>query len=159
MPRIENPLPCARNGRIIVDESCVAESIRWFGGEGQNSGPYEIALEGFLARIDDLKITCDRIIMVGSSFGSEAAMLCGAYSKDVDDVVAISPSDVVWGAFDSDARATSHWTLESRVLPFMPLDFEGFQRSEPLLFRPVCERSRRTMNAELSNPKIPVERK
>lgn len=72
----------ARAG-LLARHGVTAESIRWFGGRHQHAGPWEIPLELFLTRIDGLARACDRVLVLGSSFGAEAALLTGALHADV----------------------------------------------------------------------------
>lgn len=143
--------------RALADVGVVAESVRWFGGPGQHSGPWEVPLETFLHRLDDLSRECDRVWMIGTSFGSEAALLCGAISGNVDGVVAFAPSDVVWAGYD-EQRETSHWTLDGQPLPYVPFDWDGYVVEEPPRFRPLYEKSLRTYSARAVEAAIPVER-
>ena len=114
------------SGRVDVTRcehnGVVAESLRWFGGTGQPDGPWDIPLELFLDRVDGLVEGCDRVLVFGTSFGSEAALLTGALHSEVDAVVAFAPSDVVWAGVRADGSITSHWTLDSVPLPFVPFD-------------------------------------
>lgn len=135
----------------------MAESVRWFGGPGQPSGPWDVPLETFLHRIDDLRRECDRVWMMGTSFGSEAALLCGALSSQIEGVVAFAPSDVVWAGYDG-PREAAHWTLEGRPLAYTPLDWDGYVPETPARFRPLYERSLRANAARAAEATIPVER-
>lgn len=143
--------------RVFAEHGVLAESVRWFGGKGQHPKPWEIPLELFLQRLDDLTRDCDRVWMVGSSFGSEAALLCGALSPQISGVVAFSPSDVVWAGNDA-GRETSHWTFEGRPLPFVPIDWRGYEAESPVRFGPVYERSRESSPERVEAATIPVER-
>jgi pimeloyl-ACP methyl ester carboxylesterase len=93
---------------LLARHGVLAESIQWFGGPGQHDGPWEIPLELFLDRVADLVKGCDRIIVLGTSFGTEAALLTGAHSAHVAAVVALAPSDVVWAGVTPNGRVTSH---------------------------------------------------
>ncbi len=60
----------------------------------------EIPLETFTAAITRLvQQGCERIVLVGTSKGAEAALLTAVYDSRVAAVVAISPSSVVWGQY------------------------------------------------------------
>ncbi|QPZ39898.1 acyl-CoA thioester hydrolase/BAAT C-terminal domain-containing protein [Paramicrobacterium chengjingii] len=144
--------------RKFADHGCRSESIRWFGGHHQHDGPWEIPLETFLERITALKESCDRVYVVGTSFGSEAALLCGAHSDAVSGVVAFAPSDVVWAGFDSEQRETSHWTSEGEPLPYVPFDFQSNAQQSPPRYLPLYERSRATFADRIASATIPVER-
>jgi hypothetical protein len=64
--------------RLLAEQGALAESIQWFGGPGQHAGPWEIAVETFQARVSELAAGCDRVILIGLSFGAEAALLTAA---------------------------------------------------------------------------------
>ena len=135
----------------------IAESIRWFGGPGQHAGPWEIPLEGFIDRIEQLRAVSDRVWVVGTSLGAEAAMLVGS-QPGVDGVIAFAPSDVVWPWKDDAGVERSHWTLGGEPLPFVPLDWSGAETEEPARFRPLYERSWRRDPTAVLQAAIPVER-
>lgn len=71
----------------------VAASYRWF-GESVDL----VALESFDEPLALLHERCDRLVVLGSSRGAEAALLLGARHAEVDAVVALAPSDVVWAS-------------------------------------------------------------
>lgn len=131
----------AERARILGAHGALAESIRWFGGPGQNAGPWEVPLELFLDRVEALAADCDRVLVMGTSFGAEAALLTAVHSPHVDAVVAFAPSDVVWAGVTPVGRMTSHWTLGGEPLPFVPLmpDWESTQ--DPPAFVDLYERS------------------
>jgi pimeloyl-ACP methyl ester carboxylesterase len=147
-----------QRARVFAGAGCVAESIRWFGGAGQHDGPWEIPLEMFLDRVEALKRECDRVYVVGTSFGAEAALLCGAHSADVAGVVTFAPSDVVWAGYDEAHAETSHWTRSGQRLPFVPFDWRQNVKEIPPRVRPLYEGSRQTFADQLSAATIAVER-
>jgi uncharacterized protein len=148
----------ADRARLFARHGAMAESIQWFGGAGQNDGPWEIPLELFQARVADLRRSCDRIVVVGTSFGSEAAMLTGVHGTGVDAVVAFAPSDVVWAGVTSAGRQTSHWTLDGRPLPYVPLLENWRPDRDPPSFRALYELSRAANPASVDAAAIAVER-
>ena len=131
----------AARARILAEQGAVAESIRWFGGPGQHPGPWEIPLETFLARVEALAAECDRVVVLGTSFGSEAALLTGVHSPVVDAVVAFAPSDVVWAGVTDDGRTTSHWTRGGEPLPFVPLLPDWEPSEDPPSYADLYQRS------------------
>ena len=74
---------------------------------------------GFLDRVARLRKVCERVIVLGTSFGAEAALVNGVLSDHVDAVVAFAPSDVVWAGLTEDGRVASHWTYQGAPLPFV----------------------------------------
>lgn len=145
--------------QLLARHGVVAESIRWFGGTGQHDGPWEIPLELFLGRVEDLALDCDRVIVVGTSFGAEAALLTGAHSDQVSAVIACAPTDVAWGAVRPDGSLTSHWTLGDEPVSYVPFDDTWEQpATEPPAFVGLYEASRRRYDDRLAAAAIPVER-
>ncbi len=109
---------------MLASRGVTALALRWFGGEGQPAVPCEIPLETFTEAIDMLVGESDRIVLMGLSYGAEAALLTACLDDRVDAVVALSPTDVVWeGQHEhvSDPRR-SKWTHRGRPVPFVPLD-------------------------------------
>lgn len=148
----------AHRARLLGRSGALAESIRWFGGERQHEGPWEISLELFLARVADLHRDCDRVVVVGTSFGSEAALLTGVLSDQVDAVVAFAPSDVVWAGVAADGRLTSHWTLDGAPIPFVPFAEEWEPVNDPPAYVDLYRCSRKQFDADVSAASIAVER-
>ena len=81
----------ARAG-LLADRGALAIAMRWFGGEGQSPGICEIPLETFALATDRLiREGCDRIALLGTSKGAEAALLVASYDPRIDAVVAFEP--------------------------------------------------------------------
>lgn len=142
---------------LLARQGVVAESIRWFGGPGQNEGPWDIPLELFLDRVSGLRRVADRVLVVGTSFGSEAALLVGALSPEVSTVAAFAPSDVVWAGFRPDGSVTSHWTLGGSPLPWVDLVDDWEPTTDPPAFVGLYDESRRRSPESASAAAIPVE--
>ncbi|MGY2877121.1 uncharacterized protein ACVW00_004311 [Marmoricola sp. URHA0025 HA25] len=80
--------------------------------------------ETFTEALDLLAARCDRIVLIGLSYGAEAALLTATLDDRVDAVVALAPTDVVWEGqhqHHEDPRR-SKWTHRGAPLPFVPLD-------------------------------------
>ncbi|MDN5725864.1 MAG: hypothetical protein L0G99_08040 [Propionibacteriales bacterium] len=58
---------------LFARHGAVATVMRWFGGAGQQPRPYEVPLELFFTALDQLAARADRLAIVGTSFGAEAA--------------------------------------------------------------------------------------
>ncbi len=74
------------------------------------------------------------MVVCGTSFGSEAALLTGVHSSSVSAVVGFAPSDVVWAAVTPQGRVTSHWTLAGEPLPFVSFMEEWEPDQDPPSF-------------------------
>ncbi|MBO9044817.1 acyl-CoA thioester hydrolase/BAAT C-terminal domain-containing protein [Curtobacterium flaccumfaciens] len=144
--------------RVFAELGHVAESIRWFGGAGEQPGPWSVPLELFLARIDELERSCDRVWLVGTSLGAEAALVLGAHRPSVAGVIAFAPTDVVWPWPDGAGAERSHWTLDGSPLPHVPLAWDTWRREEPPRFRSLYEHSYEAAPDRVRAAAIPVER-
>jgi len=113
---------------LFAQAGAHALALQWFGGTGQSPGICEIPLETFIDATDLLTSTgCDRIIVVGTSKGAEAALLASTIDQRIKAVVAISPTSVVWGNIGEgvDGKAwpeRSSWSLRRTPLDFIPSD-------------------------------------
>ena len=126
--------------RLLATHGAMAMSIQWFGGDGQQPGPYEVPLETFTECLDSLAGACARIAVVGTSFGAEAALLLASRDPRVTAVVGFAPSSVVWAGVAPDgpggeARQTSHWTAGGIPLLFVPFSEDWVPDTDPPAFR------------------------
>lgn len=128
---------------LLADHGATALGLRWFGGATGPSVPRRVPLERFTDAIDVLAARCDRIVLVGLSYGAEAALLVAAHDPRVAAVVALAPTDVVWEGhrFTDDAPAVGKWSLDGEELPFVPLDPEAAPTGDPPSFTPQYRRS------------------
>ncbi|MBY5766076.1 hypothetical protein HFO06_23700 [Rhizobium leguminosarum] len=130
--------------RLFASQGATVIALRWFGGEGQVPGICEVPLETFFSAMDYLVgLGCKRIVLVGTSKGSEAALLTAVYDPRISAVVAMSPSSVVWGNIGPGLDGISwpersSWTLRGRPLPFVSSDPEWAEASQTA--RPFFER-------------------
>lgn len=145
---------------MLASRGVTALALRWFGGSGQRVAPCEIPLETFIEAIDRLAGACDRIVLMGLSYGAEAALLTACLDDRVDAVVALAPTDVAWEGQheqDDDPRR-SKWTFEGVGVPFVPLDRAWQPPSTLPAFVEQYERSREQADtATLEAATIPVE--
>jgi len=143
--------------RVFAEHGFIAESIRWFGGQGQHAEPWEIPLECFIDRVTALQSVSDRVWVVGASLGAEAAMLTGAHNPSVAGVIAFAPTDVVWPWNDHTGIERSHWTLTGARVPFVPIAWNSYVPETPARFRPLYEQSYAGSPARVKAAAIPVE--
>lgn len=144
----------------LAAAGATALAIRWFGGVGQPAVPCEVPIETFVDAIDLLEPVCDRIALVGLSYGAEAVLLTAVRDPRVDAVVALAPTDVAWEGqhqLDDDPRR-SKWTWHGQPVPFVPLDRGWAPEEDMPAFAPHYERSRELAGpAAVDEARIPVE--
>ncbi|GAB3741735.1 alpha/beta fold hydrolase [Microlunatus parietis] len=144
---------------LLARSGVVAESIRWFGGPGQQPGPWEVPLELFQARVAELRAIADRVVIMGTSFGAEAALITAAHTPEVDAVIAFAPTDVVWAGIRGEGGQTSHWTLAGEPLPYLPFVEDWRPDTDPPAYRELYRISWEHADPELrATATIPVER-
>lgn len=142
---------------LLARHGALAEGMRWFGGPGQQPGPYEIPLESFAARVAALRADCDRVVVIGTSFGAEAALATAALLPGIDAVVAFAPSDVIWAGVRPDETQTSHWSLGGEPLPYVEFVDDWRPETDPPAYRGLYAASR-TASPHVVEATVPVER-
>ena len=147
----------AGRARVFAELGAVAESVQWFGGPGQHAGPWEIPVEVFLERVRSLAQDCDRVVVCGTSLGSEAALLTGVHAPEVDAVIGFSPSDVLWSGTTPVGTVTSHWTLDGQPLPYVPVSASWTPDTDPPAYVRLYEQSYREAGAATEPASIAVE--
>ena len=135
-----------------------ARAIRWFGGVGQRPAPREVPIELFAAQLELLREEHDRIAILGTSFGAEAALVTASLFP-VDATVAIAPSSVVWSGNDG-GEWSSHWTHRGTPLPAVRFDADWTPSTDPPEYRSLYEASleldaERTAAATIAVERIP----
>ncbi|WP_205475292.1 acyl-CoA thioester hydrolase/BAAT C-terminal domain-containing protein [Nocardioides sp. SYSU D00038] len=142
---------------VLARAGATAASLRWFGRAVEG-----VALESFDDALTTLHERCDRLVVLGTARGAEAALLLGVRHPEVDAVVAISPTDVVWAALTSARPQRSAWTSGGDPLPFVPHDDDWeptpAEVGPPVSFRGLYEQSLETYADRLPAARIPVER-
>ncbi|WP_217428232.1 acyl-CoA thioester hydrolase/BAAT C-terminal domain-containing protein [Microlunatus speluncae] len=126
---------------LLARSGAVAESIRWFGGPGQQPGPWEVPVELFQSRVAELRTLADRVVILGTSFGAEAALITAAYTPEVDAVIAFAPTDVVWAGIRPEGGQTSHWTVAGAALPYISFVEDWRPDTDPPAYRELYRTS------------------
>ncbi|MEA2726877.1 MAG: uncharacterized protein QOF70_1352 [Acetobacteraceae bacterium] len=150
---------------LFAATGAMALALRWFGGHGQVPGICEVPLETFFAAIDRLsREGCQRIALVGTSKGAEAALLTAVHDPRVDAVMAISPSSIVWANIGPGRDGVawpprSSWTLGGVPLAFVAHDpdWQREYRDGLISYRSQHEHSMRRFASEMAAATIPVE--
>ena len=140
----------AGRAEMLASRGVTALALRWFGGSGQPAVPREIPLETFTEAIRLLAGECERVVLIGLSYGAEAALLTASTDDRVDAMVALAPTDVAWEGQhenDDDPRR-SKWTLQGRPVSFVPLDRAWEPPSTPPAFVDCYEHSRELAGAD-----------
>jgi dienelactone hydrolase len=140
---------------LLARHGADALAIRWFGGVEQRPAPHEVPLETFMGALDVLGRDCDRVAIIGTSFGAEAALLTAAHT-DVHAVVACAPTSVAWAGY-ADRRWSSHWTWRGQPVRYLPLIADWSPATNPPAFRELYERSLDADETAASAATIPVE--
>jgi pimeloyl-ACP methyl ester carboxylesterase len=139
--------------RVLAEAGATAASYRWFGATVDR-----VPLESFDEPLSTLHERCDRLVLVGTSRGAEAALLLAARHVEVDAVVAISPSDVCWAALSEERPQRSSWTSAGEPLPFVPYDDGWVPETDPPEYVGMYEQSLESYADRVPAARIPVER-
>ena len=115
---------------LLVARGYAVLHVSYFGSPGQSATLKAIPLETFTRALDWLKaqpgIAGDRIGILGTSKGAEAALLVAARRADLKIAVLGVPSSVAWPGIDpAQTAAESSWTEKGRPVPFTPYGWTG----------------------------------
>ncbi|MER7607417.1 alpha/beta fold hydrolase [Nocardioides sp. NPDC127503] len=113
--------------RMLASHGVAAASIRYFGGPGQPGEARLIPLETFDDVLADLHARYQRLVVLGTSWGAQAALLLGTLHPEIDAVVGISPTYVSWAGLSDERPQRSSWTLRGEPVPFVPFDDEAIE--------------------------------
>ena len=111
--------------RLLASHGAAAASIRYFGGRGQPGEACLMPLETFDDVLADLHSRYERLVVLGTSWGAQAALLLGALHPEIDAVVGVSPTYVAWAGLSGERPQRSSWTLRGEQVPFVPFDDEA----------------------------------
>jgi pimeloyl-ACP methyl ester carboxylesterase len=139
--------------RVLAGSGATVASYRWF-----EENVDRVPLESFDDALTTLHERSERLVVLGTSRGAEAALVLGARHVEIDAVVAISPSDVVWAALSQERPQRSSWTSAGEPLPFVPYDDGWEPDTSPPEFVGMYEQSLETYADRVPAARIPVER-
>jgi pimeloyl-ACP methyl ester carboxylesterase len=139
--------------RVLAGLGATAASYRWF-GESVDMVP----LESFEELLSFLHERCDRLVVLGTSRGAEAALLLAALHPEIDAVVAVSAPHVVWAALSTVRPQRSSWTRGGEPLPFVPYDDDWEPDTDPVEYVGMYEQSLEVYADRVPAARIPVER-
>jgi len=125
-------------GSLLAEQGYAALALAYFGLEHLPARLEEIPLEYFKSAIEWMRsqpsVEPNRIGIVGTSKGGEAALLVSATYQEIGAVVAYSPSHVVFQGIDESwsgaSTPKSSWTLCGTPVPFLPyrMDYDCIKR-------------------------------
>jgi pimeloyl-ACP methyl ester carboxylesterase len=142
--------PDADRVRILEAAGYDVVAPRWFDGPIS-----EIPLESF--PLDELAARTDRLVVIGMSYGSVAAMLLASFDERVDAVVAIAPGAHVW-AWIGDGSQTSMFTRRGEPLPFVPFDLDWEPTDDPPSYLELYRQSLDRFADQAVAAQIPIGR-
>lgn len=103
-------------------------AIGYFGADGTPELLEKIAIEdihnAIVEATKNKKVNRKKIAIVGGSRGADLALLVGSYYKNIDCVVGLVASNVVFPG-NTDHFTTSTWTFDGAELPFVPVNEES----------------------------------
>jgi len=109
----------------LAEHGVAALAVGYFGIEGLPTKLKQVPIEYVDAAINYIdsapRLTrnqCEQVAVIGSSRGSELALLLGTYNQDYAPIIAISPSSHIWGAVGEPNAAA--WTYQGKPLNFVP---------------------------------------
>ena len=153
-------LDVGRAGALAA-AGATALALRWFGGVGQPATACEVPLETFTHALDLLAQECDRLAILGLSYGAEAALLTAVRDQRISATIALAPTDVAWEGHrehDTDPRR-SKWTWRGEPVPFVPIDRTWVPDEAVPAFASHYARSRELAGTDMVEAaRIPVER-
>ena len=120
-------------GSLLAEQGYAALALAYFGLEHLPARLEEIPLEYFKSAIEWMRsqpsVGPNKIGIVGTSKGGEAALLVSATYQEIGAVVAYSPSHVVFQGIDeawSDSSISkSSWTLQGEPVPYVPFRLDN----------------------------------
>ncbi len=107
---------------MLASRGFVVLALAYFGTSGLPASMQRIPIEYFGKAIHGLMVLpgVQGVTLMGTSRGTEAALIAGAAYPDVNGVVAISPSHVRWeGATARELPGGPAWTWRGEPLPYV----------------------------------------
>jgi len=112
----------------FIEKGYAFLAIGYFGAKGTPDTLNKIAIEDVYNAIKiatkNKQVNEKHIAIIGGSRGADLALLLGSYYNDIDCVVSIVGSNVVFPGHTTHFT-TSCWTYENKELPFVPVNDEA----------------------------------
>ena len=110
--------------KLLASHGYCAIAIAYFRAEGLPDQLAGIPVETVKTALDYLaarpEVDPDRIAILGTSRGSELALLAGASFPQIKAVAAYSPSNSSWAALVGGGPQKAAWTIGGNPVPFVP---------------------------------------
>ena len=123
---------------LFASHGYAALALAYFGMEGLPQMLEEIPLEYFKKAIDWMTanhhVAENKLGMVGTSKGGEAALLLASYYSQIKVVIGYVPCSVVWGTIYMTDK--SSWSFNGSPLPYIRLEWNPTYK--PLRDYPIC---------------------
>ena len=151
-----------RQARSLQEQGFTVLVQSYFRAPGQSPNLEAVPLEIFdqalawLARQPE--VDGERLGIVGTSKGAEAALLIASRNPQIDAIVAGMPSNVVWQGVDWEAFGSgsgSSWSVDGQPLPYLP--YAAFEWSSEFEIADTYIRALGNLSAN-RDAIIPVER-
>ena len=139
--------------RVLGALGATAASYRWFGDAVDR-----VPLESFDDALAALHERCDRLVVLGTSSGAEAACCSEPMHPEIDAVVAVSAPDVVWAALSTGPAAAIVLDPRREPLSFVPYDDGWEPETDPVEFVGMYEQSLETYADRVPAARIPSSR-
>ncbi|PVE59837.1 hypothetical protein DC429_05515 [Arthrobacter sp. TPD3018] len=148
----------AAQAAALAARGYVVLQLSYFGSPGQPAALKSVPIETFTRALDWLKtqpgVAGDRVGIVGTSKGAEAALLVASRRRDLKIAVLGVPSSVVWPGIDREGLVTeSSWTEGGKPVPFTPYGWTGEWRGIHALYADALADP-----AKAATGTIPIER-
>lgn len=141
----EGGFPIGHNYSKYTDKGIPCLSLAYFNTKNTPETFNAISLEYFYSAIKYFKSLTDvqdkKIIIFGYSKGAELSLLLASKTNDINGVIAINPSNVIFqspGSLKED-KINSSWTYLKEELPFIRLNKEIFNESRGKRFKKLYE--------------------
>lgn len=124
----EGGKPPGRLAKAFAERGYPTLALAYFKEKGLPETLQSIPLEYFDKPLDWLKHNEGTrradVVVVGASRGAELALLLASIKPEINAVIALSPSSVVWFGLPKELPILpcSSWTLSGKPIPFMPYD-------------------------------------
>jgi dienelactone hydrolase len=117
-----------RQAKLLAQEGFDVLQLAYFGAPGQPAALANVPVETFSRGLAWLRarpeVEPDKIGLVGSSKGAEAALLFASRDPEVKAVVVGMPSSVVWPGITYTADPQPSWTSGGQTVGFLPYAVE-----------------------------------